>query len=482
MSPTLKSVMAARRRSVVIMVSVIGILLASLIVVYEKKTISVVFGPGETVKAEFPRQYRLINDDSQVKIAGVAVGTVTENSAEPHGDAIVSMKINSDAMEKLGSQPSATIRPVTVLGGKYYVELKPGGEKGRYDAEKTIPVSRTQVPQELDKILGSINKPSREGLQSTVRQLDGTLGNNGQQALGGLVKDAPGTLQPAGSVLTAVEGTRPSTDLTQLVSNLNQTSHVLTQRDGQLGNIVDSLDKTGSALSSSKNELANTVGTLPPTLRATDNGLGELNGTLSRLTTTAANARPTARQLGPLLRKTDPVLRQTQPLVRQLRPLLQEARPVVQELVPTSDGLTNTLTDLKGPLNRLDGPVANALNSPWTGKGYFAGDGGNGHRTYEEVGYMAAHAALLSRAGDKNGQALPLALGVGTSSVGGTDLTGEKILENLGLLPPGTAETPPPSSNPAKNGPSQGPKNDNQPGAPNGLAPALGGLLSGNDK
>ncbi|MFE2429301.1 MlaD family protein [Streptomyces sp. NPDC059373] len=412
--------------------------LVLLLAVYQKERIGTALSSGHTVKADFARDYRLKPYKTEVKVAGVIAGTVIGVKKDVQGHVVVSMKVHNDAVDKLGSRPSAIIRPTTLLGGNYYVQLTPGGSSSDGYDGSTIPLTRTAIPVELDQVLGAVPKSARDGIQGSLRDTDKTLSNGARKALDNVLQDAPGTLTPAAQVLDSLRGTRPSQDLNQLVPSLDTVASVLSAKDGQLGDIVDSLRDVSTTLSNERGPLTDTLTTLPQTLSSTRTGLNSLNGSLQQLTTTAKAARPAARKLGPLLTAANPVLAQARPLVANLRPLLAKALPIVQRLVPTSTRATSTLNDLQGPvLDRVDGPISKTVLSPWTGTGYYKGDGGNGHLFYQEVGYLAAHTANLSQYGDKNGRMLGLALGVGTSTAGGNDLGTTSLLQQLGLLPEG---------------------------------------------
>ncbi|WP_169317046.1 MlaD family protein [Actinacidiphila oryziradicis] len=448
-----------------------------LLAVYQKERIGTMLSSGHTVKADFTRDYQLRPYKTEVKVAGVSAGKVTGVKKEG-GHIVVSMKIDDDVAGKLGAQPSALIRPTTLLGGNYYVQLSPGGTDQKYDGS-TIPMSRTGIPVELDQVLGALPESARSGIQGSLKETDQTLKNGAGTSLNNLLGDAPGTLTPAAKVLTSLQGTRPSQDLSQLVPELDTIAAVATRQNGQLGDILDSLGTVSTALSNERQPVTDALATLPQTLSDTRTGLTALNGSLQQLTRTATDALPTAQRLGPLLTTTDPVLKQARPLVANLRPLLNKALPVVQQLVPTSKQATSTLDDLKGPvLDRVNGPIAKTVLSPWSGTGYYKGDGGNGHLFYQEVGYLATHAANLSKYGDKNGRMLGLALGAGTSSAGGNELGTAKLLQQLGILPEGLSVLPAPDTG----GGAWTPESATAPGQGqilNGPVSSLLGLLTG---
>jgi phospholipid/cholesterol/gamma-HCH transport system substrate-binding protein len=453
------------------------VVVATLLAVYQKERIGTALSSGDEVKAEFARDYHLIPNKSDVKVAGVVVGTVTDVSKGDHGRAVVSMKVRGDTKDKLGRAPSAIIRPTTLLGGNYYVQLTPGGSRGRYDGTP-IPAARTSTPVELDQILAAIPKPARQSIQNATRLTDQTLSAGAGTKAGNVLEHAPGTLAPADAVLSGLRGTRPDQDLWTLVPDLDSAAAVMTRQDGQLGHIVDSLRDVSATLAVSRQPLADSIASLPETLTVTRSGLGSLHGTLDRLNSTATKARPAARELGPLLAKTDPVVRQARPLVADLRPLLHDTRPTVDQLVPTARQGTATLDNVRGPvLDRVNGPITKTVLSPWKGTGPYKGDGGNGHLFYQEVGYLAAHTANLSQYGGQNGRMLGLGLGVGVSTAGGNNPGTAKFLQSLGLLPGGDLQLLPP---PDKSNDKFSPETPTAPGQDHVLPP-LGNLLPRGD-
>ncbi|SBW22844.1 MlaD family protein [Protofrankia symbiont of Coriaria ruscifolia] len=405
---------------------------------FNRNRITVTLSSGDTIKAEFARAYKLEPYRSVVKVAGVKVGEVTGVDITERHTSVVSMKVDDGILGKLGEQPSAAVRPTLLVGGLYYVELSHGGAGSAFDADHPIPLERTTTPVELDHVLTALTPDAQKAMQNTVGQLDATLQHGGRQELRELLNDAPGSLGPAGVVLDAARGTRPETDLTGLVTGLQQTASALTSKEGQLASIIDSLTTTSAALADERRPLAQAVATGPETLRTTRAGLADLDGTLQRLTTTAQAFRPAARQLDPLLAQLDPVLERTLPVVSDLRILLQDARPLVDRLMPTAQNATGVLTDVRGPvLDRLNGPIKDMVLSPWHGTGMYQG-GGNDHLFYQETGYLLSHFDEVWKFHDSNGAAGRLMAGVGMNIPGGsaTLMPLEEYLESLGLQQP----------------------------------------------
>jgi phospholipid/cholesterol/gamma-HCH transport system substrate-binding protein len=412
-------------------------ILAACIGTFEMKRITTTLSPGETVEAEFARGYKLEAYRSGVRIAGATVGKVRSVKATDHGTVVVSMKVSEKARDVLGSSPSASVRPTTLLGGVYYVSLAPGGTDAEFDGD-VIPVKRTTVPVELDKVLSSLNTPAQEGVQGVVRQLDKTGKAGARTNFRKLLKDAPGTLEPTAKVLNAARGTRPGTDLTALVDGLQTTAATTTRRRGQLDSIFADLDRSTAALASGSQPLAEAISTLPQSLRTTRAGMSDLRGTMDRLTSTAESLQPTARSLDSLLEELDPVLVRARPVVHDARAFLADARPLVRHLIPTSEKATTAMTNVRGPvLDRVNGPIKALVLSPWKGTGPYAG-GGNNNTFFEELAYLGVDGAKVFQTHDGNGAQGRLMAGIGAQTLGGgpVPMSLEQYFEGLGWNQP----------------------------------------------
>ncbi|WP_067430583.1 MlaD family protein [Nocardioides jensenii] len=444
-------------------VMVMVFLIAFALVSFNRPKIETTLASGETLKAEFSGSYKLVPYQSVVKLAGVEVGTVTGVDRTDDNGAVVDMKLDDGTVEKLGTQPKANIRPTLVLGGTYYVELVRGGMDGDVSEGSTIPVSRTTLPVELDKVLSAVTPEAGKAVQGTVRNLNKTLKTAGRPELRRLLKTAPGTLEPAGDVLKALRGHEPRTDLTRLVRGLRNTAAALNENDAQLDSILADLDTVSAALGDSGAPLAETIDAGPETLRVTREGLADLDGTLTQLDTTATSFRPAARALDPVLGELDSVLDTARPVIADARVVVHDARPLVKDLVPTAVDAIGVLNDFKGPvLNRLNGPIKKDVMSAWHGKGVYEG-GGNDNLLYEEVAYLLSDTADVFKFHDKNGAMGRLMAGVGVNAPGGViSKSLIQYLEGTGLLLPAGPEEgandgepkPPLGAGPGSNGPS----------------------------
>lgn len=410
-------------------------------VIYNKEEISTrikgVF--SESISADFSDQpkSREFRPGSDVKMAGVQVGTVTDISSIGGRNFRVAMRINNGIREKLGSDPSATVRATLVLGGRYYVDLVPGGGPGRFDGA-VIPLTRTSLPNEVYDVVNAAGTPAAlAGAQSSIKQFDATLGAGGTAALQNLADHAPATLQPADAVLEGLQGVRPGTDWTELVVGLQHTAAALTSHAGQTATLISTVNRSTAALAASSPALARSVATGPETLRVTRAGLIDLQPALDQLTATAHDFRDSARDLGPFFEELDPAIAHTRRVLADARPLLDDTQPLVERLGPVTDRAKDVFDDLHGPvLDKINGPIIHQLLSPFKGTGAYTGDGANGNKLYEELGFLGVRGAQDFGWHDKVGVVARVGPTAGSASLGALVPSNEQRLEQLGLQRP----------------------------------------------
>lgn len=388
---------------------------------------------GETITAEFSSSYRLRPNESKVKVVGLKVGVVSSVKYTDRGTALVSMKVDKEALRGLGPKPTAVIAPLTILGGVYSVELRQGGGSGSF-TDTSIPMARTGVPVELDRILERLPGDTRAHTRSMVGRLDETL-TSSDKAIKKITGTAPGVLDPANEVFVGARGTHPGTDLPQVVENFYKFAEVLTRESGELDSIVQNSARTTDVLGQHSDELAQGFATLPETLRTSRSGLEDLQRTLDRLEGTAEAFTPAAKELNPLLKKTNPVLAKARPLMADLRPLMADADPLMQQLAPAVSRGDHVLKQVNGPvMDRVNGPFTDTMMNTWRGVGPYKGNGAGpqaDHKFYEELGYLATNMDRSSMTQDNQGSMLGFQVGVGQASIEGLPFTLPNLIDQM---------------------------------------------------
>ncbi len=402
----------------------VALALVAAALLFQKAQLSAALRPGETVEIQFREAHRLRTAISDVKMSGVDVGVV--RSVERDGDlTTVEVKVDDDVVEAMGSAPSARIRPATLLGGNYYVELLPGGRKGAFAG--VIPVDRTELPVELDGVARAFPADARKGVRTGTRALDESLDRRGRAALRRLLRSSPQTLVSTEAVLRGLRGTAPEADLAALVAGGENVSTVLSSENVRLARLVDDLATTSSVLANRRRDLAAVSRTMPGTLDDTSVLLDRLDGVLDSLEDTADPVRPAVRELSTVLDDADPVLARARPVVADLRVVLEDARPLVGELVPISRDLDATVRNVNGAvLDRVNGPILGQLMAPWHGTGPYA-RGGADRPLYKETAYMFSNLAQANMM-DGNGSMISFLPGVGPASLAGLPISLEQLL------------------------------------------------------
>ena len=397
-------------------------------VLFQKQRVMVSLDSGEKIAADFSSQYRVEPFKSQVKVAGVPVGAVTTIKRVGEGVTRMEFKVKKDSLDAMGTAPSAVVRPATLLGGNYYIEIIPGGVSGTFHG--TIPKDRTKLPVELDQIAAALNTPAREGVRSSISDLGGALDDEGQEAIQNLTAHVPTTLRPATAALNATRGNNAGTDLPKFVDGFERASRVLSEQDGQLDESVRSLGLLSKVFADRGKDLNKTLDKMPSTLDDTEKMLKKLRKTLKTLEDTSDDIRPSVKELDDLLDDLDPVLVEARPVIADLRVVARDARPVLKDLVPIVRNLTVMLNNLEGPtLNRINGPILTALNSGWAGSGPYEGTGSD-HPLYKEIGYTTSNVDQANMA-DVNGDMVSYLTGMGPGSVFGLPISAEQILHTL---------------------------------------------------
>lgn len=399
-------------------IALVVVLAAILVALGFKNQITLFFRSGDTIHAIFARNYDIIPGHTKVKMAGLQVGVVSAMQQESNGTTDVSLKLDHGIEGKLGSAPQARVEPLTVLGGEYAVELIPSGS-GAFAGP--IPTSRTHTPVELDQILDALPTSARVGLQNTVAEVGQTFSSRTQASLNGLAQESTNVMQPSGQLITAIRGNQPSTDIPNLVLNLERMSASFNSQQTALSRSFVNLDTVTRALAAQSPALSQAIANLPGALSATNQGTQLLQTTLTKLGNTSTALLPTAQRVMPLFNVLEPTLKITLPVAQKLPSLLRNAQPLVANLVPIATNADAVVNDFKGPvINRIQNPILSALGHTYRGTGAFADTGGGvqaNNKFYQEIAYMVTNLDRASMTHDAQGALLNFQAGVSVGTL-----------------------------------------------------------------
>ncbi len=280
--------------------------------VYFGFTKHIPFKHGYRINAVFSSSVN-VRPKSPVRIAGVAVGTVTSTHLEGNHAALVTMEIEGKGLP-IHSDATLKIRPKIFLEGNWFVELQPGSPSApTLSSGATIPVTQTSEPVQLDQVLDSLNSDTRANLQTFLVEYGAALtakptpaenaeqapevrGLNSAQAFNKAYLRGPEALRDGTIINQALTGTETQ-DLSKLFTSLEKVSAELDVHEQALGELAGHFSNTLHILAAQGSSVRATVAELPGALRGIEHGLTEVRRAAPSLRTVALDLIPGVEQL-----------------------------------------------------------------------------------------------------------------------------------------------------------------------------------------
>ena len=289
-------------------------------------------GTSYQVHAIFQDASQIVGGDL-VEVAGDEIGTVSNISLTPNGEADLTLNITNSTYRPLYRGTLATVRAVSLTGiANRYIELRlPPAGAGRIPDGGQIPTQDTTSAVDFDELFNTLNGPTRKALQNVIQGSAAEYAGKGQ-----LANTAWQYLNPA----IASSST--------LFAELNKNTSQFTRFIVQTANLVSDISQRSSDLSGLVSNLSQTTGALARQRTALGESIQRLPGFMALADTTFVDLRSALDDLTPLVNDTKPVAPKLEQLLVQLRPLAQDAVPTVKDLakIVSRPGPNNDLTDL----------------------------------------------------------------------------------------------------------------------------------------
>jgi phospholipid/cholesterol/gamma-HCH transport system substrate-binding protein len=294
----------------------------------------IVLGGGNSyqVKAIFQNASQIVTGD-QVEVAGNPIGTVSDISLTPHGQAQLTLVINDSTYRPLREGTEATVRQTSLSGiANRYIDLRLGpATASSIPDDGVIGTVNTTSAVDLDQLFNTLNAPTLKGLQNVIQGSASQYAGRGQEA-----QAAWAYLNPAiaSSSMLFREINRDTGKFTNFIVKSSNLVTDISQRSTDLSGLVQHLATTTEALAAQRTALGESIQRLPGFMRLAN--------------TTFVNLRSALDDLTPLVDVTKPVAPKLQQLLVQLKPLAEDAVPTVRELanVVSRPGPNNDLIDL----------------------------------------------------------------------------------------------------------------------------------------
>lgn len=289
-------------------------------------------GPTYKVKAVFENASQIVSGDL-VEVAGNPVGTISNISLTPAGQAQLTLSINKGNYDPLRQGTQATIREASLSGiASRYVDLRPGSvANAKIPDGGTIAAHDTTSEVDLDQIFNTLNGPTRKGLQDVFQGSASQVKGRGKE-----MQAALAYLNPAIASSSA------------LFREINRDTGQFTNFIVKTGNLVTDASSRSADLSALIRHLATTTEALAAQRTSLAQSLQRLPGFMRLANTTFVNLRGALDDLKPLVDDSKPVAPKLQKLLVQLRPLARNSVPTLNDLsaIIHRRGANNDLIEL----------------------------------------------------------------------------------------------------------------------------------------
>jgi virulence factor Mce-like protein len=318
-------------------------------------------GDSVEVDALFHNAAGLVGGED-VKVAGVAAGTVQSVDLTDQRLALVRMQVDSP-FAPFRANARCQVRSQSLIGERF-IQCDPGTpDAGALPAAAggtpTVPVERDAAPIDLDLVFDVFREPYRERLAIILNELGAGLDGRGED-LDAIIRSANPGLAEARRVLATLNGQR-----VDLQRGIDQTDRVLAaiaahpdsvgRFIGKLAGVSERFGRHQSALSESVARLPGLLGEAEPALRQLDGLSVEALPVVRNLRRSAPAATKLAAELGPLARAARPTLRRLGATAVSGRGALDRSMPFlgslrrtlegVQPIAPTARELVNSLVE-----------------------------------------------------------------------------------------------------------------------------------------
>jgi virulence factor Mce-like protein len=255
---------------------------------------------GYRFHAHFAEATQLAQE-ADVRISGVNVGKVKKIDLGDDGRTDATIELE-DKYAPLPEDSRAILRQKTLLG-ETYVELTPGTQGSKKIPENgTLATARVAPTVELDEILRSFDKKTRESFQVWQQDLGAGIEGHGED-----FSDALGSLTPfaenSTEVLKILNSQERATQ--QVIKNTGVVFDALTERDGQLADWITNSNKL---------------------LSTTAKRDAEIRGLFRAFPSFIDNSSSALRALAAYAENTRPLMVKLQPVAKQLSRFLVNAK------------------------------------------------------------------------------------------------------------------------------------------------------------
>jgi virulence factor Mce-like protein len=282
-----------------------------------------------------------LSPNADVRISGVKVGKVI--SVERRGlgaDALVEI---DQQFAPLPRDTRAIVRFKTLLG-ETFVGLTPGSaDAPKLPENGTLPRANVEEVQQVDRVLGSFDEPTREAFKKFLIDTSKALEGRGPDINSAIGHYAP-TVESAADLLEILDEQKAS--LRTLISDGGVALRAIGERSGDLRTLITAGDQVFAATAARNREVTETIKAFPPFLRQTREDLQIID-------IVAQEVEPVLRELRPVIPLIGPALTETNRLAPELDRTFRALLPVIDASKVGFPALTRILNAAQPALKVL---------------------------------------------------------------------------------------------------------------------------------
>ena len=383
------------------------------------------FAGGHEVRAVF-RDASQLRSGSAVRIAGLDIGRVTDVAASADGEALVTMRIRSDAPQ-LRTSDRMTVKPRLPFEGNFYVDVTEGRRDApALQAGETIPVRQTGSSVQLDQVLSTLDGDTRDRATALVGQLASGLGTGGSRAPVGeatgvqglrtAIRELGRAAEPVAQTARALRGETPG-DLTRSLRSTAALTTTLARNPEALSDVITNYSRVINRFAAADGELRQSLRAADGLLAGAPDALRRIDAALPITRRVAADLRPVLREAPRRLPAVDRALDQVRRVARPgALPAFSRLLGRSADIAPQVAGQLQTALPMVGSIGRCLSKTVVPTAVQQIPDGIHTVD----QPAWLELLHAFSGLAAASPTFDANGSTIRAGLGEGDSSLMGT--------------------------------------------------------------
>ena len=287
-------------------------------------------GSNYNVRLNFQDASQLVAGN-QVKVGGVPIGTVSDITLTPNGEAQITIGISDSQFNPLHQGTTAQVRISSLSSvANRFISISPGPNNApSLPNNAVVPETLTQSQVDIDALQSMFDASTRLAEQQLIHGGAAAYGPSGPGLNRGIIALDPALTQLS-KMITEISGDNAAFDHF-IVNGAAVVSAVSAhQQDLQQG--LANAATTSQAIASERTALDGVLAKAPATLTHATRTLNNTDATLAAVQPDAEQLLPVAPRLSRFFTKLAPVLHQSIPVLQQVQGLLPKLRTALVDL------------------------------------------------------------------------------------------------------------------------------------------------------